>query len=217
LEKDEIPALPLPQKGSRMFVEPRDWTDNAWLGRTRIVNAWSLYAEGFKRAADQLVEDLLDGSAHSPDLLIYPILFLYRHYLELRLKELIIASARLLGETPNVPGHHTLTDLWAEVRPRLERIWPGPSARRHHDAIREHLREFCNLDPKSQAFRYPVDTNGVPSVTTDANISLRHLKETIAGISTILDGSSFGMNEMADFNTEMQGELENETTEFCEP
>jgi len=217
MEGDETPTFPLPRKGGRVFIEPQDWEDNAWLGRTRVVNSWSLYAEGFKRAADQLVEDLLEARAFAPDLLIHPVLFLYRHYLELRLKELIIVSGKLLGETYAVPPQHELMTLWVEVRPRLERVWPGVSAKKYHDAIEERLREVCRVDPGSYAFRYPVDTHGRPSVADPGNISLGHLKDEMAGISTILDGSSFGMNEMADFNAEMQAELENEMMQFCEP
>jgi len=217
LEKDEIPTLPLPQNGGRMFVEPQDWADNAWLGRTRIGNAWGLYAEGFKQAADQLVDDLVEGRTHAPDLIAYPILFLYRQYLELRLKELIIVSGKLLGETYAVPPHHKLMTLWVEVRPRLERVWPGVSAKKYHDAIEERLRQVCRVDPESYAFRYPVDTHGRPSVADPGNISLGHLKDEMAGISTILDGSSFGMNEMADFNLELQSELEDEMAQLYEP
>lgn len=48
---------------------------------------WDTYAMGYKRAGDILVQYVADND-WDQDFLVYPITFLYRQYLELRLKEL---------------------------------------------------------------------------------------------------------------------------------
>lgn len=213
----EIPELPLPQKGKKLFAPAPDWQHNACLGWMRESLLWDAQAEGFKLAAFQLVDDVVERRAHPIDVLVYPIVFLFRHYLELRLKELIIVSARLLDKPREVPGHHDLTRLWAVVRPRIERVWPEDSVREQLDAVEETLRGFCDVDPDSQAFRYPVDRAGKLSVTGLDHINVRHLKDVIAGVSSLLDSSSIGMGEYLNAKHEMLAEYRSEMGQFYEP
>ena len=56
---------------------------------------------GFRQAAELLLEHFLqdiDSAVCDRDRLVLPILFLFRHYLELRFKEIITRGSKLLGE-----------------------------------------------------------------------------------------------------------------------
>jgi len=81
-EKD----FPWPRKGDHLFVEREDWYSNAVLNSRR--DNLSLYAVGYKRAGEMLVEAVVQ-SRKDYDSLVFPIVFVYRQYLELRLKQLI--------------------------------------------------------------------------------------------------------------------------------
>jgi hypothetical protein len=201
----------LPKKGVKLFSGAKDWQHNACVGYMDIDMSWDAYAEGFKTAADQIVEDILENRVGPIDVLVYPVVFLYRQYLELRLKELIIVGARLHHESADVPIKHDLLKLWALVRPRLEEVWPTESTREYNEAVEEGLRQFCDVDPGSYAFRYPVDNKGVPVLGCIDHINLRQVKDVIAGISTVLDGSSIGMGEYLDAKHEMLAEYRSET------
>jgi hypothetical protein len=49
------------------------------------------YAKGYRRAAEVLLQRFLDDpDAKQGDLLVLPILFFFRHYLELHLKDIIV-------------------------------------------------------------------------------------------------------------------------------
>ncbi|MCJ7492585.1 MAG: hypothetical protein MUP15_10635, partial [Dehalococcoidia bacterium] len=158
----EFSGPAMPKKGARLLGGANDWKQNARLGYLDIEMCWDAYAEGFKTAADQLVQDLLDNRVWPIDVLLYPVAFLYRQYLELRLKELIVVSGRLLGLSREVPIHHDLMSLWKDVRPRLEQIWFSRSNKMDNDAIEDGLHQFCDADPGSYSFRYPVDRHGNP-------------------------------------------------------
>ncbi len=185
-----------------------DWYLNACLD----VN-WDVYAEGYKRAGDILVQYVIDNNCYQ-DFLVYPIVFLYRQYLELRLKELILVSSRLLDQNIDVPMDHNLLSLWAKARPNIEEVWPDSQTKSYLDAIEDRLKELCSIDPGSYAFRYPEDKKGAPTLAGMQHINLRQLRDVIQGISNVLDGSSMGMGEylnakhemMAEYRAEMRNE-----------
>jgi hypothetical protein len=74
---------PWPKKGNQLFKSDADWINNACLNFKE--DQLNLYAIGYKRAAELLLEHV-KNSGRDQDTLVYPIIFLYRHYLELRLK-----------------------------------------------------------------------------------------------------------------------------------
>ncbi|MCZ5484310.1 hypothetical protein O5584_24240 [Escherichia coli] len=72
------------------------------------------YTEGYRRAADILINHI-DESGRDQDFLVYPVLFLYRHHLELLIKQ-IIGLALALAEDPDKHQYkkddHNLNNLW---------------------------------------------------------------------------------------------------------
>jgi hypothetical protein len=95
-------------------------------------------ARAYKYAADELVKAAL--SCHEPHLLDYPILFNYRHMLELYLKIILDdqQEAKRLG--------HDLVKLVEAVETKL--------SRKVSEWVRSRLKEFCEIDPSSDLFRY---------------------------------------------------------------
>src|SRR5207245_1195494 len=99
--------MPWPRAGDVLFHSGDDWWHNACLNYGG--NSWELYASGYKDAADILSERVFETRRHA-DFLIYPITFLYRHYLELRLKEMIVAGQALLDQTPDLNHVHKIDE-----------------------------------------------------------------------------------------------------------
>ena len=54
---------------------------------------WGLYTIGFLKAGDRLVDSLKPDEMATPPgaALLYPVLFLYRHYVELELKGILVS------------------------------------------------------------------------------------------------------------------------------
>jgi hypothetical protein len=188
-------ALPeLPSAGDVIFRSAENGWDNACLHIG--VDEWLAYALGYKEAADRLVEQFEAKRRHQ-DLLVYPIVYLYRHYLEVAIKGLIRQAQNLLGDRVEIPAKHTIADLWTTCSALLERVSPGDSLEEQRQ-IGRLLREFATVDPASTAFRYPVDTKGNQSLPGIRHIDLPHVRDVIAKIAVILDGAAAQMDHYAD-------------------
>jgi len=89
----DLDEYPWPRLGDKLIGSDKDWWYNACLNFTH--DSWSLYAMGYLKAAERLVALFID-TRESPDSVLYPICFLYRHYVELQLKILISEGTELV-------------------------------------------------------------------------------------------------------------------------
>src|SRR5262245_22893290 len=90
-------------------------------------HALDFYATGYLQAARYLGRGLVRGrrSHHlSIDMCIYPLVFLWRHYLELRLKELLITLGALNNTSIGMLQEHNLGALWGRLRPLITSYMP---------------------------------------------------------------------------------------------
>src|SRR5204863_73884 len=76
---------------------------------------------GYKMAAERLIE-LAKDEPYKSDYIVFPIIFLYRQYLELRLKQLVLDGSRLLGIPADFPKTHRIDLLWESCKPVLNKI-----------------------------------------------------------------------------------------------
>ncbi len=162
---------------------------------------WELYVTGFKSAADQLVEL---HSEHMINYTAYPVMFLYRHYLEIRLKHVFITLTKFQGGSTNFPKGHDLKVLWGKVRPLMEKEWQTPDYLTYYDDIGDRLAELQDADVDSDGFRYPVSTSNTPSLKNIPNpyaphkavINLKQAKDVVAAMSQILDGTVYMIEDL---------------------
>ena len=177
------PALPTDR--DKLFSTAEDYWNNACLNL--LPDGWALYVTGYKDAADILVSEV-EAHGHYHDTLVYPIIFLYRQYLELAIKDLIRQARKLQDVHEPFPKTHRIDELWNICSALLQKISPGDSETEQKN-IGRLIDEFCDIDPTSMAFRYPEDREGSPSLPGIAHINLRNVKEVMAKIAIILDGA----------------------------
>lgn len=195
-------SIPWPRKGDELLKGDVDWWNNACLNF--LPDQWDIYADGYKRAADLLVK-YVRSARSGQDALVFPIVFLYRQYIELRLKELIIHGNHLLNIPDEFPKHHKIDQFWRQGRKIMEKMWPnGPAG--DLDAVEECIQQFSQKDPSSMAFRYPTDKAGNQSLPGLKHINLRNLAEVVDRIASLLDGVSMGISEYLDCKGEMEAE-----------
>lgn len=152
---DSIFVENLKKGTNQAFVE--DVTEVTWRDRAFYMDdpEWIRYVDGYKDAADRLVE------IHEADFLVYPTMYLYRQYLELQLKSLLRKLYLYHGIQCSYPKTHDLEELWRRARPLIEKIYPQDAD--DNDHIGARIEEFNRIDPSSFAFRYPEDQKGRPS------------------------------------------------------
>src|SRR5208282_6491263 len=99
---DLTPPPPPPRKGEILFREDRDlWPANAIVGQAPWRGDYDPpCADGYRMAARRLAEDVCADERRGSNghYLVYPIVFLYRHYVELVLKQLLVMIADLAEE-----------------------------------------------------------------------------------------------------------------------
>lgn len=188
------------EHGSDLFRSAEDWQLNACVNFGH--DDWDVYAEGYRRAGEILVARLAETNSESIDFLIYPLVFLFRHALELQLKS-SIRWGRLVLNRPSrgYPLGHNLLDFWSDCRPLAEEFWPAESSDLLDD-IEQTLSEFEEHDPDGQAFRYSVDTGGARTKPRLTHINLGVFYEQAIKAYDLLDG--------------MNTAFENAWQEWCE-
>jgi hypothetical protein len=197
----------LPVTGDRMFVESPTAVSLDPLGfgfpgeNHGHIGRWDLYAAGYLEAADAIV----NGLGHQPweDKLIYTVLMLYRHHLELQLKIVIRAAPGFLHDMSEwLYRQHDLIVLWhwvAEVYPGVH-TWASAECR---EACERLIAELSNHDPRSTAARYPVERDGGQVLVGLRTVDLAVLRRGIHKISHYLDAILEGIHQDREWAAEV--------------
>jgi hypothetical protein len=197
-------CIPWPRKGDKLFSSAPDWF-NACLNFAPTSWQWYAYAKGYKLAADLAVEHVAK-TRQDQDIVIYPVVFLYRHYVELMFKSLIYDLGTLLRRPVKVPEHHDLHKIWQRCLPLLLDAVPS-TTRGDAEAVGQYVEQFCKVDRASTAFRYPQDKAGGPSLPGLTHVNLANLREVIDRLYTFLDAASCAVGAGLDAMAEAEGYL----------
>ena len=118
----------------------------------------------YARSGDDLVAAMLHDRSKL-DVHVYAVCFLYRHALELCLKDVVWKSHyALTGERRYAEqdlkelGKHKLTGLWTPAVRNAEKLLGEhfPLDTKQREAVRMLLDQFEQHDPESYSFRYPI-------------------------------------------------------------
>ena len=193
--------LPWPKQGDTLFSGANDWYHNACIN-LRHFN-WDSYATGYKHAGDILVQHVVDTHNHR-DTLVFPIVFNYRQYVELRCKEIIMLGKLLADEDPQFPNSHNLRLLWDTCRLMIT-THEASASQTDLEAVEESLAEFSKVDPESYSFRYPVDRKGNLSIPPELHvINLRQLRDGMDRLAAFFDAVSMAFSHYLDLKAEME-------------
>ena len=167
------------------------------------------FAKGYTLAANRLAASLLEAPRF-PDYEAYPVVFLYRHALELSLKQIIyggveLAAFRRMDEiNEQLKNNHNLVDLSRTSGKVLSLLFPNDEILgRLNTTVAAICEDWSQIDPRSDAYRYPIDTKGRPSTKKHQVVNLRALATRMAAVLEDLDTVHFGL----DFETYKAKEL----------
>jgi hypothetical protein len=117
------------------------------------------HAESFKLAADMVLDSHEAATGPHNDKLLYPTIYLYRHSLELKLKDLILLGVKCgnfnLTEVEDVLGKHELSNLWARAKRFL--LAHYPNVKSQVSVVEAVVQEFRQIDKDGQTLRYDRD------------------------------------------------------------
>ena len=193
------------KQAAALFASDPDLWHNAYLDRASM--EWWLYADGYRKAASALVEQC--ETFYDRNALIYPIAFLYRQYIELTLKGFILDGNEVVVKAHSLPKSHNLNDLWSLCKKIVhERDLPVQKA--EVAAIEKGIHEFSEFDPTSEAFRYPVNKRGAPSLPPAIKaLSIRRLAAAMDKLAECLRKLEHLLGADTDLEKEYRSELYN--------
>jgi hypothetical protein len=120
---------------------------------------------------------------------IYPFIFLWRHYFELRLKELLITLSALHDEKRPALTGHDLGTLWDRLRPLMRKTGvPDRDLKR----AERMFRDFAKVDPSSEAFRYHEGKRGKRLAEGVRQVNIPAALAAMKQVSDSLENVSFG-------------------------
>jgi hypothetical protein len=193
-EKSLLPLIPI-------FAPAEGGQSNACLNW--LSDPFEVYVMGYKEAADSLINQVMESGSHQ-DILVFPICFLYRQYIELRLKEVIRSGRLLLDEPDGFPQHHNLQKLWPVALGVLKKVYAEDLEPEDDLALAAHVVEqFSSVDQGSFAFRYPTDKSGNNPLDGIRHINLYRVAEYVNAFAEVMDAGSMGISVYLDQKSEI--------------
>ena len=166
------------------------------------------YGEAFHDAARVLARSLARRRAHkNGDVL--PVLFLYRHAIELSAKAVVLSGNRLMSLTGEGRNQSEVFDdfkKWKHrlipILPAIERVftyanwdwfWPNSEVETFAN-VKAIFEDLELIDPQSFTFRYPTSLQGERSVRVDIRFGLTTTINTLDDLIEALQTSVFGLD-----------------------
>ncbi|WP_037406447.1 hypothetical protein [Shinella sp. DD12] len=202
---------PPPRADDVLFgPNPEDWRLNACIEHWGEVDY--AYKAGFRRAAFQLTERMCERPIDQ-DSIVYPIVYLYRHHVELMLKDIFrlasdLCEVQISGSQKDHLGRHDLAKLWSLIRPLLDPVCKiaGSSSLpvADLDGIDAYMSQLNDHDPRGESFRYARSRDATRTLGTDLvhinirsfAIQMEKLADYLAGLENWLRILVDGRNEV---------------------
>jgi hypothetical protein len=179
------------------------------------VNQFARLADSYRGAATVLAKNF-EAEARS-DFDAYPLVFMYRHALELYLKAILVLGNKLAVSTENEELHtedvfknHALTaHLVVVKRIFAEAGWEEdyPHMGLEEPFFEDVLKEFDELDKGSYTFRYTVNKDGTANIEKNFAFSIPNFVAIMDRVLHNLSGACYGLEEMSDQAAEMYHEV----------
>jgi len=222
------------KKKRKLFVDngrPHGTVILNWHGTPE--REFTYFAEAFRVLAQESVAKLKTNRRFGllgipiEDFKAYPIIFLYRHALELYMKAVLLVGSKMLtfkGE-PEIDRERTLKTHNLDVlRQELERVFAvygwewdlGNSTFGSVRDLRTVIGEFQTIDAGSYAFRYPVDTSGAPSLEKDFKFNVFQFCAVLDDLFPTLEGAAIGAYEEYQNLLQALGEAQEYEMEYAD-
>ena len=153
-----------------------------------ITMGFSELASCYLQAANDLIQMAVDHT-EKLDVHVYPAVFLYRHSIELLLKQSIWMSNYLLGQGKSFhKNSHCLTGLWAKLKHNAKELLAAefPLSKEEIEFVEKALQEYETHDLGSDSFRYPIDKKRARTHPDLTKVDVLGLYETFNRIDELV-------------------------------
>ncbi len=168
------------------------------------------YAAGYYNSGMILADVLLDDNRYSQlsslmegfriesikleeEYNIYPVMFLFRHYLELIIKAMYvyfdINNKKYYDMKVNLLSNHRLSEIWPGLKQKLmeeESDYYGEDSYYFVETLDGIVKKFILIDNDSYRFRYPIDKNNDLYFKRDKEYNLEKIRNDIREFDEII-------------------------------
>jgi hypothetical protein len=198
------------------LLTPVQWHGNVVFNfHPRPVRDLLAFGVGYREAGRILANRIAAANGYA-DYDGYPILYLYRHSLELHLKAIVYHGAALLGliaeervNTDRLFERHELARLLPPIRAIFEQMrWTfDNSGFASYDDFAEFIRDLDIIDPGSYAFRYPIGRRGQALLPPHFVINVVEFSDHMETLLRLLEGAATAIDENWQAEAEARHEL----------
>lgn len=181
-----------PKKGNKAFASA---SEGAYFHMPSISSFHPPHADAFRTAAEIIIDKCeADGDCPSNDTLFFPVAYLYRHCIELRLKAIIRVGLGMRffknDEVEEDLKQHNLIRLWKHTKKLLIHRWPTAD-KSPLKGTESAIQEFHQSDPNGQMFRYDNDNDGrrYKHEKLPDHISPAQMRKTTKGVCNFLEAT----------------------------
>lgn len=200
----------VPNKGDKLFIDKKEYDyDYASINLFSGINnqhTQFLIIEGYKDVTIELLNQLLNDENIDwlkIDSRIYPIVFLFRHYLEVVLKDTLryynILNNNILSDEVGYEKEHSLMNIWQKLKHYLEKNYTNYDNELKNDCIEKDnaveaiFTEIDDLDKDSFGFRYAFKgtkfiNEKIKYSLPKLSINLQNLQNTIIKMINYFEG-----------------------------
>src|SRR4051812_29476386 len=156
-------SIPKLKKGMKLFVQGNNDGKYFHLQHAVMSSPISSSLPGaFKLAADMIIDAHLAAKDSHNDILLFPVLYLYRHCIELKLKDLLLLGIRtrffdeatadkILDKDKGIISKHGLCALWHKVKDFLAHSSQNDPQLK---VAKSMINDLHQIDRDGQTLRY---------------------------------------------------------------
>jgi hypothetical protein len=179
---------------------------------------WRFLSFGWKWAIDVLLKEAKTGVCTSDR--CYPILYVFRQYLEIKLKELIITleldlHSKIIDEKKLKSKYgHNIKDLWdyceklllewlSSMEPETDNFECNSTNLSDFKRVKSYINEVYEKDPQSFAYRYQ-------KIAEKYTVDMNHFYENAMWVTEYLEGVSNWVETIHDLRNECCADCDDE-------
>lgn len=200
----------MPKTGDVLVRKPKNYNNLSIINRDTRLSDF-LIPEGYYCVVNDLLNRIRKTRSNSDkDSLIYPLLFNFRHYLELIMKDALrnfrIANGEIASNQLGYEKNHSLLSLWNRLKTYIDD--PKSSESMAFDKL---INELHNIDADSFSFRYSYKGNKDPDAISEPifnkkiDIDLENIEKVIKKMHCFIEGISdlaYNQRDMSETNNQ---------------
>ena len=191
----------LPDQNDKLFIPEQNGTE--WLPKGP--DSFFKLSVGYRTAATTIYKEIKENEYIGKPFLACAMIFCFRQFLELRLKELAFFGKKELFKNPDFEKKHDLCKLFDDyIKNVVPELHPTHD-QGQVDIIQNLISEFNQIDPQSANFRFPVDRKMNPALSIP-NLDIDNFKNVMDKLANYFDGQWELIKLLESYNDEMEAE-----------